>query len=131
MSEPAAIGVEDLGLDASRKRLEAGALLVDVRNKDEWDAGHAPQAYFLPLPQLQTNTSGAIAEIRRRLERDTDKEADPEVIVVCRSGKRSQKAAEILVANGVRASNLAGGMKAWAEAGMAMRSETGSDPKVI
>lgn len=123
--------VEDLPLQSCREKIEGGALLLDVRNKDEWDAGHAPQAHFLPLPQLKGNTAASVAEIRRWLDEHDPGGSDPEVVVVCRSGQRSHKAAEILVSSGIRACNLAGGMKAWAEAGHEMVSETGSEPEVI
>jgi rhodanese-related sulfurtransferase len=123
--------VEDLSLQTCLEKLEAGALLLDVRNRDEWDAGHAPQALFLPLPQLKGNISGSIAEVRKWITEHCPDGADGEVVAICRSGQRSHKAAEILVANGIRACNLAGGMQAWAEAGLEMVSETDTEPRVI
>jgi rhodanese-related sulfurtransferase len=78
------------------------AVLLDVREPDEWAAGHAPQAEHLPLDQV---TPGAVPQ-------------DRPVVAVCRSGNRSGKAADALAAAGVPVHNLAGGMKAWAQAGL-------------
>ncbi|MGY1994596.1 rhodanese-like domain-containing protein [Mycolicibacterium fortuitum] len=75
--------------------------LLDVREDDEWDAGHAPTAEHMQLSQLDP---GAFADAGT-------------IVVTCRSGNRSRKAAATLVAAGVDAVNLDGGMKAWAQAG--------------
>ncbi len=131
MSEKALGSVEDIDLQLCQSKLDRGALLLDVRNKDEWDAGHAPQAFFMPLPQLKGNTVGSLNELRNWMQQYSSEDDDPEVVVVCRSGQRSREAARILLANGIRACNLAGGMKAWAAAGLEIRSESGADPKII
>ena len=123
--------VEELTLEAAQQKLDAGALLLDVRNKDEWDAGHAPQARYLPLPRLREDPAAALGEIRFWLENRSPDATSSEVVVVCRSGQRSLKAAEILISHGIPASNLAGGMKAWAEAGLEMVAEGSDEPKVI
>jgi rhodanese-related sulfurtransferase len=78
------------------------AVLLDVREPQEWAAGHAPQAEHLPLDQV---SPAAVPQDRL-------------VVAVCRSGNRSGKAADALAAAGVRVHNLAGGMKAWAQAGL-------------
>ena len=72
------------------------------REPAEWAAGHAPQAEHRPLGGLDPAA------------------LDPElpVVAICRSGNRSGKAADLLAAAGVRVHNVAGGMKAWAEAGL-------------
>lgn len=81
--------------------INGGALLLDVREPDEWSAGHAPEAVHVPLGWLDPLT----------LPRDRV------VVAVCRSGNRSGSAARQLAAAGVDARNLAGGMKAWAAEG--------------
>ena len=86
-----------------------GALLLDVREPDEWSAGHAPEAVHVPLGQLDPAT----------LPRDRV------VVAICRSGNRSGTAARQLVAGGVDARNLAGGMKAWAADGHPVRRDDG------
>ena len=93
------------------------AFLVDVREDDEWEAGHAPTAAHIPLGEL----SARVDEVPR----------DQDVYVVCRSGARSAQAAAFLNGAGWKATNVAGGMNAWAKAGRPMRSETGTPPEVI
>jgi rhodanese-related sulfurtransferase len=78
--------------------------LVDVREPNEWDAGHMPGAVLIPLGDLA---------VRAR-------ELDPArpVVVVCRSGNRSATATAFLLQSGFRdVKNLVGGMIAWARAG--------------
>lgn len=86
------------------------ATLLDVREPQEWTAGHAPQARHLPLGHL---TSATVAQ-------------DRPVIAVCRSGNRSGKAAAALAAAGMPVHNLAGGMKAWAQAGLPVVTDDGA-----
>jgi rhodanese-related sulfurtransferase len=93
-----------------------GASVVDVREDDEWVAGHIDGAQHIPLGELTARR----AEIP----------ADDEVVIVCRSGGRSSRAVAWLVDNGVDAVNLDGGMGAWADAGRPMVSETGAEPFV-
>ncbi len=87
-----------------------GAVLVDVRQPDEWRAGHAPAARHIALRQL----GNRLHEIP----------ADRPVITVCRSGHRSAMAANILDRRGYTATNLAGGMTAWATAGLPVVTDT-------
>jgi rhodanese-related sulfurtransferase len=79
-------------------------VLLDVREPDEWEAGHAPGAYWIPLAELE----------RARTEIPFNKH----VVCVCRSGARSERAAEALISWGFEAMNMAGGMRAWAAAGL-------------
>ena len=81
-----------------------GAQLLDVRETDEWVAGHAPAAVHLPLGQL---LAGADVPAGR-------------LVLVCRSGNRSGRAAEALAGRGLDVVNLAGGMQAWQAAGLAV-----------
>jgi rhodanese-related sulfurtransferase len=79
-------------------------VLLDVREADEWAAGHAPGAVWIPLGQLE----------RARTEVPFNRR----IACVCRSGNRSARAAEALISWGFDAVNVAGGMKAWAAAGL-------------
>jgi rhodanese-related sulfurtransferase len=88
-----------------------GAYLLDVREYEEWDAGHAPGAVHIPLGEL-----GA-----RYTELDTGRP----LYVICRSGNRSAYAAQALAGAGWDASNVADGMMGWQAAGLPMTSETG------
>jgi rhodanese-related sulfurtransferase len=92
------------------------AWLLDVREDDEWAAGHAPDATHIPLGQL----GAYAAEIPQ----------DQKVYVICRSGGRSARAAQALNGAGWQAVNVAGGMQDWAAAGRPMVSESGTEPFV-
>jgi len=96
--------------------LPEGVTLLDVREPDEWAAGHAPQAVHIPM-----------GELAGRLE---DLPADDEVYVVCRSGGRSARVTAFLNANGWDAKNVDGGMQSWHAAGRAMTADSGN-PEVI
>lgn len=98
-------------------QLPDDAVVLDVREDDEWQAGHIDGVTHIPL-----------AEVPQRLGEIP--EADT-VYVVCRSGGRSSRATEWLNDNGRGAVNVDGGMKAWAAAGKPMVSDGGSSPAVI
>jgi Rhodanese-related sulfurtransferase len=93
-----------LSATQAQQAISDGALLLDVRELDEWRAGHAPQARHIPLGQLET-----------RLE---EIPAARPIVTVCRSGRRSAIAADVLNGRGYHATNLTGGMTAWAAAGL-------------
>ena len=90
--------------------------LLDVREDDEWAAGHAPGATHIPLGQL----GGRAAEVPQ----------DELIYVICRSGVRSANAAQALAGAGWRAVNVAGGMQQWAAAGRPMVTDSGAAPYV-
>jgi rhodanese-related sulfurtransferase len=78
--------------------------LIDVREQDEWDAGHVATATLIPLGEFAERSAGL----------------DPSVpvAIICRSGRRSLMAAEFLADQGFTTPvSVAGGMIAWAEAG--------------
>lgn len=80
------------------------ALLIDVREPDEWAAGHVAGAKHIPLGQLPSR----LAEVPR----------DREVLLFCRSGNRSGTATALLREQGYdRAMNVEGGITAWQRAG--------------
>ncbi|WP_336921599.1 rhodanese-like domain-containing protein [Aquipuribacter sp. SD81] len=106
MSEVPTVDVTDVPDDA---------VVLDVREDDEWQAGHAPGALHVPLNQVP-----------ERL----DELPDGELHVVCRSGGRSARATAWLNQNGYEAVNVAGGMGAWREAGRPLVSEDGTEPTV-
>jgi rhodanese-related sulfurtransferase len=94
------------------------AYLLDVREPDEWDAGHAPGAHFVPMMEIPAR----IAEVP----------TDVDVVVVCRSGGRSGQVVSYLMGNGwdnVR--NLDGGMQSWAAAGREVVSEDGRPARIL
>lgn len=79
--------------------LPAGLLVLDVREQDEWDAGHVAGSVHVPLMTL----ADSLATLP----------ASEQTLVVCRSGNRSAHATAFLVQQGLDAVNLAGGLLAW------------------
>lgn len=94
--------------------------LLDVREDNEWRAGHAPDALHIPLRDLPAR----MAELADLGDDDT-------IYVVCRTGGRSEQATAFLNANGYEAVNVAGGMKSWHTEGRAMVGEHDADPEVL
>ena len=93
-----------------------GAWLLDVREIDEWAAGHVPDATHIPLGQLGART----AELP----------ADQQIYVICRSGVRSARAAQALNGAGWQAVNVGGGPVLHAAAGRPMTADSGAEPFV-
>lgn len=93
-----------------------GAVLLDVRDPHEWQAGHAPNARHLPL-----------AELSRRLD---EIPANKPILTICRSGHRSGRAAAILADAGRDVSNVAGGMSAWSRAGLPVVAKGGAPGRI-
>jgi rhodanese-related sulfurtransferase len=104
-----------VGLDEAHRQLKSGsAVLVDVREQHEWDAGHAGEAVHMPIGEL-------------------DAAALPpgtELIITCRSGGRGTRATAALIEAGLPARNLTGGMRAWRDAGLPLESADGSPGSV-
>jgi rhodanese-related sulfurtransferase len=108
--------IEEVDPRIGRTMVDEGAILLDVRHPEEWEAGHAPDAVLVPLDQLG--------------DRCTELAADRPIVVICRSGARSARATEALVGAGYDAVNLAGGMKAWVADGLPCVTAAG-DPGVV
>lgn len=107
------------GVDAAQAGvlLAAGSPLLDVRERNEWDAGHAPAAVHLPLA-LVPRSLGSIPSGRP-------------VLVACRSGRRSMVAVAQLLAAGIDSVNLDGGMQGWLQSGGTLIAAPGLEPSVI
>jgi rhodanese-related sulfurtransferase len=93
----------EIEADEAIALVRAGAYLLDVRERHEWDAGHSPAAHSLPMSAIQD-----------RVEEIPD---DRDVYVVCHSGARSARVTQYLLSLDIRAVNVAGGMLAWHAAG--------------
>jgi len=102
--------------EVSVQDLPADAVILDVREDDEWVAGHVEGATHVPL-----------GEVPQRLGELPD--ADP-LYIICRSGNRSGRAVAWLGQQGVESVNVAGGMRAWAAAGRPMVADSGN-PSVL
>ncbi|MEU1408641.1 rhodanese-like domain-containing protein [Streptomyces sp. NPDC005728] len=99
---------------ARQQTSDGKAVLLDVRETPEWKAGHAPDALHLPLSRLMAGaTLPAVAQGKP-------------VVTICRSGRRSQQAARLLAGRGVEATDVTGGMTAWAREGLPVTGEGGS-----
>ena len=109
--------VPSVGAEEARNLVADGASLLDVRETNEWNAGHAPAAVHVPL--------GRVKEAPRRLPKGR------KVVVVCRSGNRSRQATASLRALGYDAVNLSGGMNAWTAAGGAVVGRNNRPGRVI
>jgi len=95
----------------------ADAILLDVRENDEWAAGHAESAVHIPMSEL----AGRIAEVP---------DGAP-VHVVCRVGGRSAQVTRYLIAQGVEAVNVGGGMLDWEAAGRPLVDTHGAEGYVL
>ncbi|GAB3656344.1 rhodanese-like domain-containing protein [Actinocorallia lasiicapitis] len=93
-----------------------GAYLLDVRESDEWTAGHAPDAVHIPMSQLR-DRAGEIPQ-------------DQDIYVICRVGGRSAQVTMALNNAGWQASNVDGGMLAWAHHGRPLVTDDGAEPYV-
>jgi len=102
-------------LDASK--VQAEREFVDVREDDEWQAGHIDGARHIPLREL----SGRVAELPKGRP----------IVAVCRSGSRSAAAVRGLRQLGYDAENLDGGVTAWTKAGLALIDDAGKPGRVI
>lgn len=95
--------IEEIDIPTFAARRAAGQLVVDVREPVEYEEAHVPGAVLIPL-----------GEVHDRV--DEFPEGEP-VLLICRSGGRSLRAAEVLAARGRTVVNVAGGTLAWIDAG--------------
>ncbi len=97
--------IPEIDAHEAQKRVQAGALLIDVREQNEYDELHIPGSVLLPM--------SAFAERYGELPKDQP------LVMQCRSGARSGRATEFMLENGYsEVANLAGGILAWKEAGL-------------
>jgi len=106
------VAVPEITIETLEEYLAQGAALIDVRQSDEYDQAHVPGARLVPLDELPDR----VAELP----------VDQPLYLICATGGRSGRASDWLIAQGVDATNVAGGTKAWIEAGKPIA--TGSAP---
>ena len=104
--------VPEIDIVEAARRHAGGTPVIDVREPDEYSEGHVPGAPLIPLATVPDR----VAEIP----------AAGEVLIICKAGGRSRKAAEYLREQGIDAVNIAGGTMAWIDAGE--RVVTGDEP---
>jgi rhodanese-related sulfurtransferase len=93
-----------------------GTVLLDVREDDEWQRGHAAEARHIPMGEVPARVN----EIDRHAK----------LYVICKAGGRSQKVAQYLAGNGYEPVNVSGGMLAWANAGCPVVTDDGGPGSV-
>ncbi|AWI29993.1 rhodanese-like domain-containing protein [Streptomyces tirandamycinicus] len=99
----------------------AGGLVLDVREDDEWAAGHVEGALHVPISEFVARfgeVTEAVADGRR-------------AYVMCRVGGRSAQVTQYLVQQGIDAVNIDGGMQAWDAAGRPMVTDDGNPAFVL
>ena len=93
-----------VSVDEAYAMYQDGAFVLDVREPSEWDEYHAPGTTLIPLGEL----AARVNELPR----------DKPIVVICRSGNRSQEGRDILLAAGfTQVTSMAGGLKEWRTAG--------------
>jgi rhodanese-related sulfurtransferase len=97
-------------------KLLGDALFVDVREADEYAAGHVDGSLHMPI--------GSLAQEWQNLA------GRGPIVVVCQIGQRSGLAAGYLRGRGLDAHNLEGGLEAWTRAGLALTAAS-PEPRVI
>jgi rhodanese-related sulfurtransferase len=108
---------ENIDVAAAVELLQNGALLLDVREDDEWEAGHAPDATHIRLSEVP-DTFESLSKERP-------------IVCVCRAGGRSARAAAFLSEQGFTTYNLDGGMNAWYTADQTVVTNDGTVGDVI
>ncbi|MGW1911551.1 rhodanese-like domain-containing protein [Streptomyces sp. NPDC002076] len=106
-----------LDTDQARARLDE-ITVIDVRTPGEYASGHLPGALNIPLDRIR----GALPEIRHAAGRG-------DVLVVCASGARSERACGLLAEEGIAAATLTGGTSAWAADGHDLHRPAGCDTR--
>lgn len=93
----------EVDLDTFADAHASGAVVLDVRNPDEYEAGHVSGAVLIPLGELG--------------ERQEDIPQGDPVYVICAMGGRSLQATKAMIGVGYRALSVSGGTKGWIEQG--------------
>ncbi len=96
-------GYQKISQEEAKEMMDAGEVLIlDVREQSEYDSGHIPGAVLLPVGSIDAETAANIIP-----------ETDTVVLVYCRSGNRSKKAAEALAELGYTGIYEFGGINTW------------------
>lgn len=96
-------GYQTISQEKAKEMMDDGGVLVlDVREQDEYDSGHIPGAVLLPVGTVDEETAAAVIP-----------EKDAVVLVYCRSGNRSKRAAKALAELGYTSIYEFGGINTW------------------
>jgi molybdopterin/thiamine biosynthesis adenylyltransferase/rhodanese-related sulfurtransferase len=112
--------IKSVDIDQARKMLQQGAVIVDVRESDEWRQGHIPQAVAIPRGFLEL-----------RIEEKVPDRKTP-VIMQCASGTRSLYASRVMKELGYEnVYNLTGGFNAWKDRGLEWTADRQFTPEEL
>ena len=92
-----------VSVDEAHQLYEEGTFVLDVRTPEEWNEFHAPNTTLIPLDELASRVN----ELPK----------DQPIVVVCRSGNRSQTGRDILLQAGFNATSMNGGLNEWRASG--------------
>lgn len=92
-----------VSVDEAYQMYAEGTFVLDVRTVEEWNEYHAPNTTLIPLNELAA--------------RMNELPKDQPILVVCRSGNRSQTGRDILLGAGFNATSMNGGLSAWRDSG--------------
>lgn len=92
-----------VSVDEAYQMYQDGTFVLDVRTPEEWNEFHAPNTTLIPLDEL--------------VSRVNELPKDQPIVVVCRSGNRSQTGRDILVNAGFNATSMNGGLNEWRASG--------------
>ena len=92
-----------VSVDEAYQMYQDGTFVLDVRTPEEWNEFHAPDTILIPLDEL----SARVNELPK----------DQPIVVVCRSGNRSQTGRDILLQAGFNATSMNGGLNEWRATG--------------
>ena len=92
-----------VSVDKAHQMYEEGTFVLDVRTPEEWNEFHVPNTTLIPLDEL----AARVNELPK----------DQLILVVCRSGNRSQAGRDILLQAGFDATSMDGGLNAWRDSG--------------
>jgi rhodanese-related sulfurtransferase len=92
-----------VSVDEAHQMYTEGTFVLDVRTQEEWNEFHVPNTTLIPLDELASRVN----ELPK----------DRPILVVCRSGNRSQTGRDILLQAGFDATSMVGGLNAWRDSG--------------
>ncbi|GAB4419233.1 MAG: rhodanese-like domain-containing protein [Anaerolineales bacterium] len=92
-----------VSVDEAYQMYQEGTFVLDVRTPEEWNEYHAPNTTLIPLDELASR----VDELPK----------DQPIVVVCRSGNRSQTGRDILLQAGYNATSMNGGLNLWRDSG--------------
>jgi len=97
-----------ISVDEAFQMYQDGTFVLDVRTPEEWNEFHAPNTTLIPLDEL----AARVNELPK----------DGPIVVVCRSGNRSQEGRDILLQAGFKATSMNGGLTEWRASGYSVVS---------